>query len=258
MSSVLTVCNNGVAIITLNRPEKFNSFNEEMAMNLFNSLQQAVNDEMVRCILLTATGKAFCAGQDLSETPDPSEMDFAAILNQRYNPIITLMRNAAKPIICAVNGVAAGAGANIALAGDIVVAKKSASFVQAFINIGLIPDCGGTYFLPRMIGTQRAMGLMLTGEKLSADDALQMGMIFKVFSDDTFEAEAIAFAEKIAQLPTKGIVLTKQLINQSFNNTLEQQLAAEKHHQVEAGNTADFKEGVAAFLEKRKPQFKGQ
>ena len=163
-----------------------------------------------------------------------------------------------KPVICAVNGVAAGAGANLALAGDLVIAKQSAAFVQAFINIGLIPDCGGTFMLPRLVGAQRAMALCITGEKVMADDAVQMGMIYKSVADENFESESIALAEKLAQMPTQGIALTKKLINQSFENNLAQQLQAEMKEQVAAGKTQDFKEGVSAFLEKRKANFTGQ
>lgn len=258
MSSILYKVENGVAHITLNRPEKFNSFNREMALLLQTKIDEADEDNAVRCLLLSATGKAFCAGQDLGETPDPSNLDFEAILTERYNPIILRLRQINKPVVCAINGVAAGAGANLAIAGDIVVAKQSAVFVQAFINIGLIPDCGGTFLLPRLIGAQRAMALCITGDKVNAEEAVKMGMIYKSLADETFETESIALAEKLAQMPTEGIALTKQLMNQSFENSLTQQLEAEMRLQVAAGKTQDFKEGVAAFLEKRKPVFKGQ
>lgn len=258
MSSILYSVAEGVASITLNRPEKFNSFNKEMAQRLQACLDEAAADEAVRCILLSGTGKAFCAGQDLSESPDPSTLDFEQILNERYNPIVLRLRNIDKPVICAVNGVAAGAGANLALAGDIVLAKQSASFVQAFINIGLIPDCGGTFMLPRLVGAQRAMALCITGEKVMADDAVKMGMIYKAIPDEQFEAESMALAVKLAQMPTAGIALTKKLMNQSFEHSLEEQLHQEMLLQVAAGKTEDFKEGVAAFLEKRKAQFKGK
>lgn len=258
MSSILYRVANGVAHILLNRPEKYNSFNKEMALLLQEKLDEAAQDNTVRCILLSGAGKAFCAGQDLGETSDPSNLDFESILVERYNPIVLRMRQINKPIICAVNGVAAGAGANLAIAGDIVLAKQSAVFVQAFINIGLIPDCGGTFMLPRLIGAQRAMALCITGDKVSADAAVQMGMIYKSIPDEQFEQEAIALAEKLAEMPTEGIALTKQLLNQSFEQTLTQQLEHEKRLQVAAGNTQDFKEGVAAFLEKRKPKFIGK
>lgn len=257
MSSILYKVENGVAHISLNRPAKYNSFNREMALLLQAKIDEAAADAAVRCLLLTGTGKAFCAGQDLGETPDPTNLDFDAILTERYNPIVLRLRAINKPVVCAVNGVAAGAGANLALAGDIVVARQSAVFVQAFINIGLIPDCGGTFMLPRLIGAQRAMALCITGDKVKADEALAMGMIYKSIPDESFENESVALAEKLAQLPTEGIALTKQLMNQSFENSLTQQLEMEMRLQVAAGKTHDFKEGVAAFLEKRKPDFKG-
>lgn len=258
MSSILYKVENGVAHIILNRPEKFNSFNREMALLLQTKIDEAAADSSVRCLLLTATGKAFCAGQDLGETPDPTNLDFEAILTERYNPIVVLLREINKPVVCAINGVAAGAGANLAIAGDIVVAKQSAVFVQAFINIGLIPDCGGTFLLPRLIGTQRAMALCITGDKVNADEAVKMGMIYKSIPDENFETESIALAEKLAQMPTEGIALTKQLMNKSFEHTLTQQLEAEMRLQVAAGKTHDFKEGVNAFLEKRKAIFSGK
>jgi 2-(1,2-epoxy-1,2-dihydrophenyl)acetyl-CoA isomerase len=258
MSSILYQVSNGVAQILLNRPEKYNSFNKEMALLLQAKLDEAAQDSSVRCILMMGSGKAFCAGQDLGETADPSTLDFESILVERYNPIVLRMRQIDKPIICAVNGVAAGAGANLAIAGDIVIAKQSAVFVQAFINIGLIPDCGGTFMLPRLVGAQRAMALCITGDKVSAEAAVQMGMIYKSIPDEDFEHEAILLAEKLAQMPTEGIALTKQLLNKSFEQTLTQQLAQEMRLQVAAGNTHDFKEGVAAFLEKRKPNFIGK
>lgn len=258
MSSILYRVTNGVAHILLNRPEKYNSFNKEMALLLQEQLDDAAQDDTVRCILMSGAGKAFCAGQDLGETSDPSNLDFESILVERYNPIVLRMRQINKPIICAVNGVAAGAGANLAIAGDIVLAKQTAVFVQAFINIGLIPDCGGTFMLPRLVGAQRAMALCITGDKVSADAAVQMGMIYKSIPDEQFEQETIALAEKLAQMPTEGIALTKQLLNQSFEQTLTQQLEQEMRLQVAAGNTQDFKEGVSAFLEKRKPNFTGK
>lgn len=258
MSSILYAVKNGVAHISLNRPEKYHSFNKEMALLLQEKLDEAAADDMVRCVLLSATGKAFCAGQDLGETADPAALDFEQIITERYNPIIMRLREMNKPIVCGVNGVAAGAGANLALAGDIVLAKQSAVFVQAFINIGLIPDCGGTFMLPRLIGAQRAMALCLTGDKVSGDEAMKMGMIYQSIPDEDFEAACTAMAEKLARLPTAGIALTKKLMNQSFENTLAQQLEQEMHLQVAAGKTADFKEGVAAFLEKRKANFTGK
>jgi 2-(1,2-epoxy-1,2-dihydrophenyl)acetyl-CoA isomerase len=258
MSTILYEVKNGVAHITLNRPEKYNSFNLEMALALQSALDNAAADEAVRCVLLSGSGKAFCAGQDLGETPDPTQLDFDKILTERYNPIVLRLRNMEKPVVCGVNGVAAGAGANLALAGDIVIARKSAAFIQAFINIGLIPDCGGTFMLPRLVGAARAMALCITGEKVTAEAAAGMGMIYQSVEDEAFASECTAMAERLAALPTQGIALTKKLLNDSFNNTLQQQLEAEMRSQVAAGKTKDFAEGVAAFMQKRKPVFEGK
>lgn len=255
---VLLQIENGVGYITLNRPEKFHSFVREMALALQDCLDKCEDNDDVRCIYITGTGKAFCAGQDLSEATEPNGPELEQIVREHYNPIITRLRKIEKPIVMAVNGVAAGAGANIALAGDIVVAKESASFIQAFSKIGLIPDSAGTYFLPRLVGMQRALALTMTGDKVSAAEAVSMGMIYKYFSDDSFEVESKKIALNLAEMPTKALGLTKRLLNESYNNTLVQQLDREKDLQVEAGTSYDFKEGVAAFLEKRKPVFKGK
>lgn len=243
--------------ITLNRPEKFNSFNREMSLALQKTLSDCNTDKKVRAVYLTGSGKAFSAGQDLTEAASPEGPGIEKIVAEHYNPIILGLRNLAKPVLCAVNGVAAGAGANIALACDVVVATKSASFIQAFSKIGLIPDSGGTYTLPRLIGLQRASALMMLGEKIGAEEAMNMGMIYKVFEDADFEKRSWEIAMVLADLPTRGLGLTKQLLNKTFRNTLEEQLMMEGTQQVIAGNTGDFKEGVKAFLEKRKPEFKG-
>lgn len=258
MSTVLFHKENGVGYITLNRPDKYNSYNREMSVALQQYLDDCDKDEEIRCIYLTGEGKGFCAGQDLSEATNPTPEEFGRIVEENYNPVILRLRNIEKPVIAAVNGVAAGAGANIALACDIVVATESASFIQAFSKIGLIPDSGGTYTLPRLIGLQRAAALMMTGDKVSATEAVSMGMIYKSFPDESFREESKKIAVNLAQMPTKGIGLTKRLLNQTFNNNLQQQLSAEKEVQMLAGGTYDFREGVQAFLEKRKPAFKGK
>jgi 2-(1,2-epoxy-1,2-dihydrophenyl)acetyl-CoA isomerase len=258
MSSVLLEIKNKVAFITLNRPEKFHSFNREMALLLQQILDECEADKEVRCIYLTGSGKAFCAGQDLSEVTGPNPATFDKILMEHYNPIIMRIRNIAKPIVCAVNGVAAGAGVNIALCCDIVVASDNASFIQAFSKIGLIPDCGGTYFLPRLIGFQKATALMMLGDKVDAVEAERIGMIYKYFSAETFAEESIKIAESLAQMPTKAFAYTKQALNHSLQNNLEQQLQFEDKLQFKAAHTEDYKEGVAAFIEKRVPNFKGE
>ena len=249
---------NGVLVISLNRPEVFNSFNKEMAIELQQKLEMAKDDETIRCIVLTGEGKAFCAGQDLVEATDPNGPELQSIVREHYNPIIEKIRAIEKPVIAAVNGVAAGAGANIALACDIVLAKESASFIQAFSKIGLIPDSGGTFFLPRLVGMQKALALMITGEKVMASDAEKMNMIFKAIPDENFDDEVQKLAQTLAHMPTKGIGLTKRAVNESWNNTLSEQLTREEELQTEAGKTFDFNEGVSAFLEKRKPTFTGK
>lgn len=248
----------GVCKITLNRPEVFNSFNRKMALDLQAALKAAAEDQQVRAIVLTGQGKAFCAGQDLAEATQVDGPSMQQIVNEQYNPIITLIRTIEKPIIAAVNGVAAGAGANIALACDLTIARYSASFIQAFSKIGLIPDSGGTFFLPRLVGSQKALALMMTGDKVSAQEADNMNMIYKAVPDEEFETFVAGFAGQLAQMPTKGLGLTKKAVNQSFTNDLATQLALEEKLQVEAGKTNDFREGVQAFLEKRKPEFTGK
>jgi 2-(1,2-epoxy-1,2-dihydrophenyl)acetyl-CoA isomerase len=257
MELIITVAN-GVCTLKLNRPEVFNSFNRAMALALQEALDQCELDDNVRAIVITGEGKAFCAGQDLAEAIDPEGPELTTIVKEHYNPIIERIRAIEKPIIAAVNGVAAGAGANIALACDITIAKKSASFIQAFSKIGLIPDSGGTFFLPRIIGMQKALALMFTGDKVSADQAEALNMIYKSVEDEEFENEVNQFASVIAAMPTRGLGLTKKAVNASFTNDLHAQLAVEEELQTEAGQTYDFREGVNAFLEKRKPVFKGE
>jgi len=247
-----------IAYLTLNRPEKFNSINKPLAMDIQKALDDCQSDENIRCVVLSGNGKAFCAGQDLGEIVDPNGPPLDEIVSNHYNPIVLKIRSLEKPVVGAINGVAAGAGANIALACDIVIAKESASFLQAFSKIGLIPDSGGTYTLPRLIGQARASALMMLAEKVPASDAQSMGMIYKAVSDDTFEDEVTKTATKLANMPTIGLVYTKQLLNESATNSMSEQLAREHHFQNLAGKTDDYKEGVNAFLEKRKPSFKGK
>jgi 2-(1,2-epoxy-1,2-dihydrophenyl)acetyl-CoA isomerase len=257
MSSILFEIKNSIGFITLNRPDKLNSFNREMSLLLQEKLDEC-KSSTVRCVYITGAGKGFSAGQDLAEVVDPDGPGMQKILSEHYNPIITRIKNLEKPVVAAVNGVAAGAGANIALSCDIVVAAESASFIQAFSKIGLIPDSGGSYHLPRLIGWQKASALMMLGEKVSATDAEKMGMIYKVFPDETFAENAMNIAIVLSQMPTKGLAYTKQVLSRSLTNTLEEQLKTEDAYQQYASNTKDFAEGVNAFLEKRKPDFTGE
>lgn len=257
MSSILFEIKNSIGFITLSRPDKYNAFNREMALRMQEHLDECKSKE-VRCVYITGAGKAFSSGQDLEEVVDPNGPKIEVILDEHYNPIIQRIRKLEKPVVAAVNGVAAGAGANIAICCDVVVAAQSASFIQAFSKIGLVPDSGGTYFLPRLIGWQKASALMMLGDKVPAEQAEQMGMIYKVFSDDSFKEESLKIATTLANMPTKGLALTKQLLDNSFNNDYKEQLHDEEIYQKRAGATADYKEGVAAFLEKRKPNFIGE
>lgn len=257
--SILLKIENKVATITLNRPEVFNSINREMAFLFQDTLDACQKNDEVRAIVITGSGKAFGAGQDLKEVTDPDlNPGFKKILDEHYNPIITRIRNINKPVIAAVNGVAAGAAANIALACDIVVANEHANFIQAFSLIGLIPDSGGTFFLPRLIGFQKATALAMLGDKISAEEAERLGMIYKVIPSENFDDEAQKLALKLANMPTKALGMIKELLNKSMTNTLEEQLALESKLQIEAAQTEDYAEGVAAFIAKRKPEFKGR
>jgi len=247
-----------VCTIKLNRPKVFNSFNKDMALQLQMVLDDCEKNAEVRALLLTGEGKAFCAGQDLQEITDPDGPELSTIVREHYNPIIERIRSIEKPIVCAVNGVAAGAGANIALACDITIAGESVAFIQAFSKIGLIPDSGGTFFLPRIIGMQKAAALMMLADKVMAADAEKMGMIYKVCADESLMEETLKVAKKLAALPTIGLGLTKRALNRSMSNDLATQLALEDKLQTAAGRTYDYNEGVAAFLEKRAPKFKGE
>jgi len=258
-NSITFQIENNIAWVTLNRPDVFNSFNREMAMALQERLDECKHDPEVRAIVITGSGRAFCAGQDLKEVTTPEiNPGFKKILEEHYNPIISRIRNIEKPIIAAVNGVAAGAGANIALACDIVVASENASFIQAFSKIGLIPDSAGTFFLPRLIGFQKASALMMLGDKIGAEEAEKLGMIYKVYFAEEFNAKVKELATTMATMPTKSLGMTKRLLNKSYANDLNTQLEFESKLQIEAAQSEDYEEGVKAFIEKRKPVFKGK
>ena len=259
MSSILKKQVDNVTYLYLNRPEKFNSFNREMAFSLQKHLDDCIRDKTTRAVVLMGKGKAFCAGQDLQEVTDPDKNPgFRQILKEHYNPIITRIRNIEIPVIAAVNGVAAGAGANLALCCDIVVACEKASFIQAFSKIGLIPDSGGTYFLPRLVGFQRASALAMLGDKIDAFEAERMGMIYTYYSSETFENEIDKLAQRISNMPTKALGYIKKALNQSLENGLEEQLQLESKYQIASAQTEDYKEGVNAFIEKRPPKFEGK
>ncbi len=257
---ILFDINDGVARLTLNRPDKLNSFTAAMHLEVRDALEQVSADPQVRVLVLTGAGRGFCAGQDLGDravAPGGAPVDLGDSVERFYAPLVRTLRSLPMPVICAVNGVAAGAGANLALAADIVIAGSSASFVQAFCRLGLIPDTGGTYFLPRLVGPARAMGLAMLGDKLPAETAAQWGLIWKCVPDADLATEVDAMARHFATAPTLGLARTKQALYASANNTFDEQLMLERDLMRELGNSADYREGVSAFVEKRTPQFKG-
>jgi 2-(1,2-epoxy-1,2-dihydrophenyl)acetyl-CoA isomerase len=258
MSSINFEIRDQIAFITLNRPDKLDSFTREMALLLQNRLDECISLHEVRAVYITGVGKAFSAGQDLAEAIDPEGPGLARILREQFNPIVTRIRNLPKPVVAAVNGVAAGAGANIALCCDIVVAAQSASFIQAFSKIGLIPDSGGTYFLPRLVGWQKATAIAMLGDKIGAVEAERIGMVYKVYDNEEFAGASRALTAVLAQLPTKALAFTKHAFNYSATNGLEAQLNLEDTLQQKAAQTNDYTEGVRAFLEKRPAMFKGE
>ena len=259
--SILFQIENGIARLTLNRPDKLNCFTQAMHLEVRHALALTATDPSVRVLLLTGAGRSFCAGQDLSEravAPDAQGVDLGDSVEQYYAPLVLSIKALPMPVICAVNGVAAGAGANLALACDIVLAAKSASFVEVFCKFGLIPDTGGTWHLPRLIGHARATGMAMLGEKLNADTAEQWGLIWKCVADAALTDEANAMAAHFAAAPTKGLALTKKALQASYANTLPEQLKLEALLMRELGNSHDYKEGVAAFIAKRPPEFRGE
>src|ERR1700744_1622638 len=258
MSSVIFEIRDQIAFITLNRPEKFNAFTREMALLLQERLDECASLHEVRAVCITGAGKAFSAGQDLAEVVDPEGPGLARVLREQYNPIVTRIRNLPKPVVAAVNGVAAGAGANIALCCDVVVAAQPAAFIQAFSKIGLIPDSGGTYFLPRLVGWQKASAIAMLGDKVSATEAERLGMIYKVYDNEEFAGPARALTAVLAQMPTRALAFTKHALSYSATNTLEEQLILEDELQQKAALTKDYTEGVKAFLEKRPALFRGE
>jgi len=251
----------GIARITLDRPDRLNSFTTQMHAELRDALGRIAGDGDVRVLLLTGAGRGFCAGQDLADravAPGDAPIDLGASIENNYRPLVLALRALALPVVCAVNGVAAGAGANVALACDIVVATRSASFLQAFCRIGLVPDAGGTFLLPRLVGSARAMGLAMLGDKLTAEQAEQWGLIWKCVDDAQFASTVEALVEQLAQAPTRGLAAIKRALHASADNSLEQQLALERDAQRDLGQSADYREGVAAFLAKRAPAFTGR
>lgn len=258
---ILFTIEQGVATLTLNRPEQLNSFNAAMHKEVREALKQVRQHAKVRCLLITGAGRGFCAGQDLGDrnvAPGTAAPDLGESIEKNYNPLIRALRDLPMPVICAVNGVAAGAGANIALACDITLAAKSASFIQAFCKIGLVPDSGGTWTLPRAVGMARAKALALLGDRLSAEQAEQWGMIWRCVDDAALQDEALKLARQLATQPTYGLALIKRALNASASNSFDEQLDLERDLQRLAGRSEDYREGVSAFMAKRTPEFKGR
>lgn len=258
METIIYALNKQVATISLNRPDVFNAFNTQLHTDLLKALKQAEKDPEVRVIVLTGVGKAFCSGQDLKEVLDNNQKDLSITLEKHYNPLIKCMRNMPKPIIAAVNGVAAGAGCSLALAADLIVAAESAKFIEVFVGIGLVLDSGSSFFLPRAVGATRAFEMATMGTRISAAQALEWGMVNKVVPDDELLNAVATYTDYYATAPTKAIGLMKQMLNQSFNSNLAQMLEMETYYQKIAGTTHDYEEGVAAFIAKRKPTFTGK
>ena len=256
--TLLFEVSNRVCTITLNRPDSFNAFNDQQSYDLQDALKKAERDKDVRVVVLTGAGKAFCSGQDLKAIAGAEKRSLADSLLKRYNPIIRAMRNMPKPIICRLNGVAAGAGCSLALASDMIVAAEHATLIEVFINVGLVLDSGSSYFLPRLVGSARAFEMSTMGTKVTAQQALEWGMVNRVVKAEELDAEVAKLAEYYANAPTKAIALMKKMLNKSFHSDLDTMLEYEMYCQGIAGNTADYKEGVAAFNEKRKPAFKGE
>jgi len=257
MEHVVFGVSGGIATITLNRPDKLNAFNRKMALEVQDCLDHCAADVDARVVLITGAGKGFSAGQDLAEVTDPEGPTMAQILSEHYNPIIRKIRHLNKPVVAGVNGVAAGAGANIALCCDIVIARKNASFIQAFSKIGLIPDSGGTFFLPRLIGWQKASALMMSGDKVTAEEAERLGMVYKCWSEEEYATAMEKLLSTLAVMPTRALAMTKHALNYSLANSMDAQLELEDKLQQEAALTYDYREGVEAFIQKRNPEFKG-
>lgn len=258
-NTIIFSIESGVASLTLNRPDRLNSFTAEMHEEVQEAFSQIDSDKTVRCMLLTGAGRGFCAGQDLSDravAPGEEGIDLGASVDKYYNPLIRKINSIPIPVICAVNGVAAGAGANIAIACDVVLAAKSAKFIESFANIGLIPDSGGTYHLPRLLGQARALGMALTGDPLSAQKAEEWGLIWKSVADEELMNEASKLASKFANGPTQGLAQIKSLIRSSWTRDIVAQTDLERDTMRMLGKTEDYKEAVDAFLNKRKPVFK--